>query len=151
MKIYIAADHAGFHLKKKLIDYFTLCGIPFEDVGAKTYVPKDDYPPYALGVANKVGKTPGSRGVLICGSGTGTVIAANKIKGVRAIFGYSDYGAKMARIDNDANVITFAGRKQTAKEVTKMVNIFLTTKFPAISRHVKRVAEIAEHEAEVFK
>ena len=149
--LYLGADHAGFGIKKELIQFCETCCIDYEDCGAVVFDKSDDYPPYALTVARNVVADPGSFGVLICGTGTGMVVVANKVKGVRAAFGFSDYAAKMARTDNNANVLTFSGRKQTADEVIRMVKIFIETPFSDAERHQRRLAEIAEIEEECFE
>ena len=94
MKIIIGSDHAGFNVKEKLKKYFNNKKIKYEDVGTYS-LERVDYPDYAKKVARKVLKEKNSRGVLICGTGTGMVIAANKIKGVRAVIAYDNYSAKM--------------------------------------------------------
>src|SRR3989344_9415461 len=107
--IYIGADHAGFKLKEKLKRYFDNWGIKYVDLGGKGEE-GDDYPDYAFKVAERVARDKNSKGILICGTGTGMVIAANKIKGVRAAVAYDNYSAKMAREHNDANVLCLRGR-----------------------------------------
>ena len=144
--VYLGADHAGFGIKKEIKKFFETCCIEYKDLGAVEYDPGDDDPPYAKAVSESVVSDPGSFGVLICGSGTGMVIAANKVKGIRAAFGFSEYAAKMAREDNNANVLTFSGRKQEGSEVIKMIKVFLETPFSTSPRYTRRLEELSKLE-----
>ncbi len=140
--VYLGSDHAGFGIKKELAKFFITCCLKYEDCGPEAYDQTDDYPQHAEKVAKRVAANPGSRGILICGTGTGMVIIANKIKGIRAAVGFSDYAVKMARRDNDVNIITFSGRKQSASEIIQLVKIFLDTPFSDTPRHQNRLSEI---------
>tara|TARA_B100001971_G_C18002528_1_gene438080 strand:+ start:46 stop:474 length:429 start_codon:yes stop_codon:yes gene_type:complete len=141
MKIIIGSDHAGFNVKEKLKKYFNNKKIKYEDVGTYS-LERVDYPDYAKKVARKVLKEKNSRGVLICGTGTGMVIAANKIKGARAVIAYDNYSAKMSRVDNDANILTLRGRYFPYKKIQQIVNIWLNSKFSGKLRHKKRINKI---------
>lgn len=111
MKIIIGADHAGFDVKEKIKRLLDKKNIKYEDIGAKTFNETDDYPDYAKIAAKKVAKDKDSKGILVCGTGVGICIAANKVKGARAVAAYDAYTAKMSRSHNDANVLCLRGRK----------------------------------------
>ena len=141
MRIIIGSDHAGFNLKEKLKEYFDKKKIKYEDVGTGS-LERVDYPDYAKKVARKVVKEKNSRGILICGTGTGMVIAANRIKGARAVVAYDTYSAKMSREDNNANILSLRGRHFSYKKIQSIVNIWLNTKFSGKSRHKKRIKKL---------
>ena len=128
--IYISADHAGYQLKKELVDYLAK-KLEFEitDLGPKEYDKEDDFVDYAVKLAKKVAEDHENRGILICGSGHGMCIAANKIKGIRAITGYSISGAEFGRQHNDANVLCLAGRVLSKDHAEAIVKKFLETEF----------------------
>lgn len=145
VKIFIGSDHAGFETKEKIRKYLDSKKISYEDF---TPVKKkgDDYPLYAFKVAKKVAETKDGKGILVCGSGTGMEIAANKIKGIRAVAPYDAYTAKMSRHDNDANIVTFRERGFPSKKVIRLLDIWLKTKFSGAARHKRRIKEINKHE-----
>ncbi len=142
--VYIGADHAGFKLKEKLKKYFDKTGITYDDLGGKGEA-GDDYPDYAFKVAERVARD-NSRGILICGTGTGMIIAANKIKGIRAAVAYDNYSAKMAREHNDANVLCLRGRNFSDAKNLQLVKIWLNTEFSEAKRHNRRIRKIANYE-----
>lgn len=146
MKIYLGSDHAGFKVKEKLKKFFEKKNIDYEDLGAEKYEEKDDYPDYAFKVAKKVSKDKGSRGILICGSGMGMEIAANKVKGIRAVAPYDEYSAKMSRLDNDANVIGLRGRRFPFEKIKRIVSVWLKTDFSKAKRHKRRINKISSYE-----
>ena len=137
MKIIIGSDHAGYDLKERIKKYLDRKKISYEDCGTNSKE-SVDYPIYAKKVANLVVKNK-KLGILICGSGTGMVIAANKVKGARAAIAYDNYSAKMARFDNNANILTLRGRFVTYEKQLKIVKTFLETKFSGKARHKKRI------------
>lgn len=145
--IYIASDHAGYHLKKELVDFIgKKMGKDLKDLGPDQYDEKDDYVDFAALLAKKVASEPESKGILLCGSGHGMCIAANKIKGVRAIVGYSISGAELGRQHNDANILCLAARvlsKDHAEAITKK---FLETNFKDEEKHIRRINKIASLE-----
>ncbi len=145
--IYISADHAGYQLKKELVDFLAKkLGLETTDLGPKEYDKDDDFVDYAVKLAQKVASDTKSKGILICGSGHGMCITANKIKGIRAIIGYSISGAEFGRQHNDANVLCLAGRilsKDHAEAITKK---FLETEFKNEVRFIRRNEKIAELE-----
>lgn len=138
--IYIGSDHAGFKLKKKLVEFLIRKKQHFTDLGCFSEKPVD-YPDIAKKVAIKA-KQPFSKGVLICGTGIGMCMAANKIKGVRAAQCYDSFTARMAREHNDANVLCLRSRNFNPDNAKKILNIFLTTKFSAAARHKRRIKKV---------
>ena len=138
--IFISSDHAGFKLKEIIKNYLTNKKIKFMDLG-----PFDDsrvdYPDYAHKVARKVKVNKSNVGILVCGSGTGMNIAANKHKNVRAAQCFNLKSTKLSRLHNDANIITLGSRLISKKNALKFVSIFLNTKFDG-GRHLKRVNKI---------
>ncbi len=129
MKIYIGADHAGFVLKEKLKPYLKRMKYQVIDVGNKKLDKNDDYPIFAARVAKKVAKDKNSFGVLICGSGQGVCIAANKVKGIRAALAEHMIDAEESRKDDNCNVVCLQGRFTTFDKSRKIVKTFLKTKF----------------------
>lgn len=149
MKIAIGSDHAGFTLKKKIIEYLTESGFDIEDVG--TYSSEStDYPLYAFKVGEAVRDKSVDWGVLICYSGIGMSIAANKVKGVRAALCCDVRAAELARKHNDANVICFGAGFIDYEKVPEMLSTFLTTAFEGVKeggeRHLRRVKLIEGYE-----
>lgn len=146
MKIAIASDHAGYAEKEKLKPLLKEMGIEFEDLGTVSEV-SVDYPDYAARVARKVSQGAVDQGLLVCGSGTGMAIAANKVSGVRAVVAWNEETARLARQHNDANVLSVGARTTPELEIPKIVRTFFTTPFDG-GRHAKRVEKITELERE---
>ena len=140
--IYLGADHRGFGLKEKLKDLLTGLGYKFEDLGAFEYDKDDDYPDFAKAVAKKVAASPENRGILICGSGIGIAISANKIKGIRAGTILKPKQAEAAVNDEDLNILALAADFLNEGEVREIVKTFLETKFSGEERHKRRVNKI---------
>lgn len=145
MKVIIASDHAGVELKEKIIQYLKRKKIEYTDLGTDSS-DSVDYPDYAFRVAERTAKDTNLRGILICGTGTGMTIAANKVKGVRAVAAYDPYSAKMSRIDNDSNVLGLRGRFFPFDRVKKIIHIWLHTRFSGEERHKRRINKIADYE-----
>ncbi len=144
--IILGADHAGLLLKNRIKTHLEHKGYNIVDIGTMTH-DHVDYPAYAFSVAKKVAEDTKNRcGILVCGTGTGMVIAANKVKGIRASFCYDHYSAKMAREHNDANVLTLRGRRAGAIPTLKIVDTWLSTPFSGIARHQRRIKQIASYE-----
>lgn len=138
MKIAIAADHGGVELKEALKKKFS--ALDLTDLGTHGNE-SVDYPDFGAALARKVAAGEFERGILICGSGIGISIAANKIKGIRAALCHNAYTAEMARKHNDANVIAMGGRVVDEKTAVEMVEIFLNTAFEG-GRHARRVEKL---------
>ena len=146
MKIAIASDHAGFEEKERLKPLLNELGIQFEDLG--TGSPESvDYPDYARKVADEVAQGNVDQGILVCGSGTGMAIAANKVPGVRAAVAWSDEIARLAREHNDANVLSIAARFTPFEQISGIVRAWFTARFDG-GRHARRVEKIREIERE---
>ena len=139
-KIFISSDHAGFNLKEEIKIYLKRKKLNFQDLGPKT-ANKVDYPDYAHKVARKVKLNKRNVGVLVCGSGTGMNIVANKHKNIRAAQCFNLKSTKLSRLHNDANIITLGSRLISKKNAIKYLNIFLKTKFEG-GRHKKRIKKI---------
>ena len=146
MKIALGADHAGFPLKEKIRQWLTEQGHQVDDKGTLS-LDSVDYPDYARKVGEEVAAKKADRGVLVCGSGIGMSIAANKVPGVRAANAHTVYEAQMSREHNDANVLTLGARVLTDDEAHSILDMWLRTKF-AGGRHQRRVEKIAQIEKE---
>lgn len=144
-KIYIGADHAGFKLKEKIKSWLDRKGIIYEDCGDLILDMTDDYPLYAGKVAQQALKHK-SLGVLLCGSAQGVCIAANKIKGIRAVVPFSLKEARLSKEHTDANILCLSGWYTHFHQATLMINIFLNTSFSHESRHVRRLNQIKKME-----
>lgn len=145
MKVIIASDHAGFKLKERIKKYLEREKIEYSDLGADSLNPVD-YPDFAIKATGEVVKDKNSRGILVCGTGTGMTIAANKVKGIRAVAAYDAYSAKMSRVDNDTNVLGLRGRFFSFGKIKKIINIWLQTPFSGESRHENRLKKITDYE-----
>ena len=139
-KIFISSDHAGFKLKETIKNYLKSKKVKFEDLGPMNDS-SVDYPDYAHKVARKVKLNKNNVGILVCGSGAGMNITANKHKNIRAAQCFNLKSTKLSRLHNDANIITLGSRLITKKNALKFVSIFLNTKFDG-GRHLKRVKKI---------
>lgn len=140
--LYIAADHAGFQLKKRLVRYLeNELNLKVEDMGPKTHDADDDFPDYVIPTAKKAVETNG-RAIMICGSGIGTCIAANKVPGMYAALAYNIEAARLSRTDNDANGLCLAGRVLSDDHAMAIVKKWLETDFPGEERHVRRLQKI---------
>jgi ribose 5-phosphate isomerase B len=140
MRVSIGSDHAGFELKEKLEAHLRAMGHEVSDVGTHND-DSVDYPDLAAAVGTAVAKGEAERGVLVCGSGVGVAIAANKVDGVRAANVYDPEMAKMSRLHNDANVVTMGGRYLPEEVAREIVDTFLDTAFEG-GRHQRRVDKI---------
>ena len=155
MQIYLGADHAGFSLKQELQEWLVSEGHDVQDMGAYKLNPDDDYPDFAAAVGHVVAHNPKSLGVLLCGSAEGVCIAANKIKGIRAVTPGSIQSARLTRSHDNANVVCLAGGKtktpvpevamspEWAREILK---VWLATTFSNEARHVRRLKKIEQLE-----
>jgi len=139
-KIYISSDHAGFKLKESIKDYLSKKKINFQDLGPNNN-DRVDYPDFAHKVARKVKTNKKNVGILVCGSGMGMSIAANRHKNIRAAQCFNSKSAKLSRLHNDANIITLGSRLLTKKNALNCIGIFLNTKFEG-GRHIKRIRKI---------
>ena len=149
MKIAVGCDHAGLKMKNTIISSLSDMGYEYTDFG--TYDENScDYPDYALKVAEAVAQGDCERGIIVCGTGIGVSIVANKVKGIRCAHCTDTFSAKACREHNDANVITFGDRISGIGVVLDCVKLFLETPFSG-GRHVKRVEKIKTVEEKYFK
>ena len=139
-KIFISSDHAGFKLKEDIKIALKRKKLKLQDLGPKNDK-RVDYPDYAHKLARKVKVSKNNIGILVCGSGTGMNIAANKHKNVRAAQCFNTKSTKLSRLHNDANIITLGARLISKKNALKFVSIFLNTNFEG-GRHLKRIRKI---------
>lgn len=146
MKIYLGSDHRGYNLKEKLKRLLTEWGYDHEDVGPFEYNKDDDYPDYAKLVGEKVADDHDSRGILICGSGVGVAITADKIKGVRAGTMFDVEQVKASVADEDTNVIGLSNDYSSEEKNIAIAKAFLEVKFSGAERHVRRVEKIKKLE-----
>lgn len=146
MKIYIGADHGGFHLKEQVEAYLKRAGYDVEDEGNNVLDPDDDYPQFAAKVAVSVltSSDPDPRGIIVCTGAQGVAIAANRHKGIRASVVWDEHEAEMTRNDNDSNVLCLSGRLMAddPKLWHDVVDTWLKTPFSRAARHHRRVAEL---------
>lgn len=144
MHIYIGSDHGGYNLKKKIIEVFSSEGYSFEDMGTDS-LESCDYPVYAKKVCDKVVESD-AKGILVCGTGIGMSIAANKIKGIRAALCGDTFSARMTREHNDSNVLCLGERVTGQDLALDIVRIWLNTPFSNGERHIGRINLIKELE-----
>ena len=150
--IYIGADHRGFELKELLRKWLTEKQVQFFDVGAMEHAKTDDYPDYASMVAKSVAKSPDEhKGVLLCGSGHGMDMAANKYKGVRSALAFNKQVALQSRAHEDANVLVLPSDWLKPAEAIEILDIWLHTQFDMADRNRRRLEKITEIEGENFK
>ncbi len=145
--LYIGADHRGYNLKEALKIYLNELNYDFEDLGAKELNLDDDYPDFALAVAKKVAENPDeNRGVLICGSGVGVDIVANRVKGIRSALCFDAKQAQMSRNDDNANVLSLSADFISESLAKEIVKTWLETPFSGLERHARRIEKIRKIE-----
>jgi ribose 5-phosphate isomerase B len=146
MKVAVGSDHAGFALKEQLKRELESLGHAVVDVGTSSATESVDYPDFAIPVAERVAAGEADRGVVVCATGIGAGIAANKVNGVRAAVVTSDETARLTRQDNDSNVLAVGGRTtQNPEDAVRWLRIWLETPF-AGGRHERRVKKIEDYE-----
>jgi len=145
--IYIGADHRGYKLKKKISKWMFEKKIDFEDMGAQRLDSKDDYTKYAEKVASMVASSKNSKGILICGSGVGVDVVANKFDGVRASIGKTPKQIEAGRKDDNMNILVIAADFTKQEEAREMMKSFIDTKFSGKARHKRRLREVERIEA----
>lgn len=148
MKVFIGADHRGFDLKQQLIPWLQSEGHDVVDLGNSVQDPLDDYPDFSFAVADAVSADPDrSRGIIICGSGGGVTIAANKVRGIRCATASNLLEVKHNRMNNDVNMIALAADHTPPEEAKEFVTMFITTPFGGGEKYVRRIKKITEREA----
>ncbi len=150
MRVHLGSDHAGLELKEHLLGWLIDNGYEPVDHGPFVYDALDDYPVFCLraatGVVADLEDGVEALGVVIGGSGNGEQIAANKVRGARSALVWSEETAVLAREHNDANVVAVGGRMHSLEELTRYVEVFLSTPFPGEERHVRRVGMLTDYE-----
>jgi ribose 5-phosphate isomerase B len=146
MKIYLGADHNGFERKKQLTDYLRKSGYEVVDEGDVTLSPEDDFPQFASRVvqAMRADHESDVRGVLVCGSGQGMCMAANRFRGIRACLAFDQEEARSARNDDDANILCLSARSLDFDSTVGIVHTFLITPFAGATRYKRRIQELDE-------
>ncbi|OGG12527.1 hypothetical protein A3D77_01175 [Candidatus Gottesmanbacteria bacterium RIFCSPHIGHO2_02_FULL_39_11] len=156
--IYIGSDHGGFELKEKIKKILLSWGEKFEDVGNTVLDSSDDYPQYAISVAQETSRDERSgkkfpypwkdrsKGIILCRSAGGVVVASNKVKGARAVACYDPKQALHARLHNDANVMALSGDWLKDSEIEAILTAYLKTEFSGDQRHIRRLKQIEEYE-----
>lgn len=149
--IFIASDHRGFELKQQLYQRLVDEGFKITDLGNDHLDPNDDYPDFALGVAKAVVADPQNRGIILCGSGVGVDIVANKIPGIRSALVFDVPRSKQSREHEDVNIISLPADILDEELSWEMVKTFLNTPFSSDERHVRRLQKVKEVEKEYEK
>lgn len=145
--IYLGADHRGYKLKERVKEWLEEWEVEYRDLGNDKYDKDDDYTEFALKVAEKVAGG-GGRGILLCGSGVGVSIVANKVKGVRAALCTSEKQARKSREDDDVNVLCLSSDLVSEETNKKIVKMFLDTVFSSSERYIRRIGKIKKYELE---
>ena len=146
MRVHIGSDHAGYELKQHLREHLEQAGHDVVDHGPESYDGDDDYPTYCLRTGECVAAEAGSIGIVVGGSGNGEQIAANKVRGVRAALAWNAETAELARLHNDANVVSIGARMHSQDEAAGFVDVFLSTEFTGETRHSRRIDMLASYE-----
>jgi len=148
MRVGIATDHGGFHLKEELASCLRATGHEVVDFGALALNPDDDYPDFVIPLADAVAAGQVERGVAICGSGIGATVCANKIPGIRAALLPDHFSARQGVEDDHINVICLGGRTMGPSVAWDLVETFLAAEFSQAGRHLRRLAKVASREAQ---
>jgi ribose 5-phosphate isomerase B len=146
MKIAIAADHGGFDMKALLIARLSTAGHAVTDFGAAALDPDDDYPDYVIPLARAVATNEVERGIVICGSGVGASVAANKVEGIRAGLCHDHYSVRQGVEDDEMNVLCLGGRVMGIEVAWDHSQTFISATFSGAERHVRRLAKVARLE-----
>ena len=146
MKVYIGTDHNGFYLRNSLVEYLKKAGYDIHDESLKELDPADDFPVFAARVVKDIltSSDPDPRGILLCGSGQGMCMAANRFRGIRAAMVYDRESVRSSRNDDDANVICLPAETLEKDEAKVMVETFLNTPFAGAERYRRRIREMDE-------
>lgn len=148
MTIFIGADHNGFDMKEQLKTWLSEEGHSVQDVGATSFEKADDYPDFGLAVAQEVGKDPKNNfGILLCGSGVGMAVAANKVPGIRSAMIHDPAIATAAQRDDDINVLALGADYIDFETAKQVITNWLSTPFSSEERHVRRIGKISSYES----
>ena len=149
MRIAVGADHAGYELKAPLVELLTGLGHEVSDVGAHQYDPLDDYPDFSQAVAERVVGGEVDRGVIVCGSGVGACVAANKVRGIRAAVCHDTYSARQGVEHDDMNVLCLGLRVVGDELAKELVTVYVSASFSGEERHRRRLDKVFAMEAEM--
>lgn len=150
MKIALGSDHGGYQLKENLKKYLKELNVEYQDFGCNSEK-SVDYPDIGFKIAREVKNRNYDKGILICGTGIGMSIVANKIKGIRASLCHDVFSARYAREHNDANILTLGGRVIDSGLAKEIVKVWLNTDFSGEERHLKRLNKIKQEEDKIYK
>jgi ribose 5-phosphate isomerase B len=150
MKIALGSDHGGYQLKENLKKYLKELNVEYKDFGCNSEK-SVDYPDIGFKIAIEVKNRNYDKGILICGTGVGMSIVANKIKGIRASLCHDVFSARYAREHNDANILTLGGRVIDSGLAKEIVKVWLSTDFSGEERHLKRLNKIRQEEDKIYK
>jgi len=150
MKIALGSDHGGYQLKENLKKYLKGLNVEYVDFGCEDEKPVD-YPDIGFKVAIDVKSGKYDRGILICGTGIGMSVVANKVRGIRAAFCYNEFTARCAREHNDANILVLGGRVIGSGLAKEIVKVWLNTKFSQEEKHINRLNKIKKEEDKIYK
>ena len=149
MRIAVGADHAGYELKAPLVELLTGLGHEVSDVGTHQYDPLDDYPDFSQAVAERVVGGEVDRGVIVCGSGVGACVAANKVRGIRAAVCHDTYSARQGVEHDDMNVLCLGLRVVGDELAKELVTVYVSASFSGEERHRRRLDKVFAMEAEM--
>ncbi len=150
MLIAIGCDHAGFELKQHVMNVVRSMRHDVLDCGAKTLVPDDDYPDYALAVAEAVRSGKAERGIVVCGSGVGVSVAANKVPGIRAAMCHDTFSARQGVEDDSMNVLCLGARVIGPELASEVIRAYLPARFSGLERHARRMKKVLQIEADAL-
>jgi ribose 5-phosphate isomerase B len=142
MKIAVGVDHGGFALKADIIEVLRQAGHEVVDVGAHSLDPSDDYPDFALAVGQAVQRGEAERGIIVCGSGVGACVAANKLHGIRAAICHDTYSAHQGVEHDNMNVLCLGARIVGTELARELVRVFVSAQFSGAERHMRRLAKV---------
>ena len=148
MRIAIGVDHGGYGLKHRIVELLEGLGHQVQDAGAHALEPSDDYPDFAKAVAERVATGQADRGIVVCGSGVGASVAANKVRGVRASVCHDTYSAHQGVEHDDMNVLCLGARIAGEELAKELVNAFVSASFSGEERHKRRLSKVLAMEAE---
>ena len=151
LRVALGADHGGFSLKTELLSWLQGQGYEVLDLGAHTLDPADDYPDFSVAVAQAVASGEAQRGIIICGSGVGACIVANKVAGIRACLCHDTYSARQGVEHDDMNVLCLGARVIGAELARELVATFLSAQFSTAERHQRRLQKLLAIESEAVQ